>query len=30
MTRTRQLYLDGQIIGQGFGQFYKPAEEKLN
>jgi site-specific DNA recombinase len=26
MTRTHQLYLDGQ----GFGEFYKPAEERLN
>jgi site-specific DNA recombinase len=30
MTRTHRLYLDGQITAQGFGQFYKPAEEKLN
>jgi len=30
MTRTHRLYLDGQITSQGFGQFYKPAEEKLN
>lgn len=30
MTRTHRLYLDGQITGQGFGQFYKPAEEQLN
>lgn len=30
MTRTHRLYLDGQITPQGFGQFYKPAEEKLN
>ena len=30
MSRTHRLYLDGQITGQGFGQFYKPAEEKLN
>ncbi len=30
MTRTHQLYLDGGITTQGFGQFYKPAEERLN
>jgi site-specific DNA recombinase len=30
MTRTHKLYLDGEITGQGFGQFYKPAEERLN
>lgn len=30
MTRTHRLYLDGQITAQGFGDFYKPAEERLN
>jgi site-specific DNA recombinase len=30
MKRTHQLYLDGSITSQGFGQFYKPAEERLN
>lgn len=30
MTRTHRLYLEGQITSQGFGQFYKPAEERLN
>ena len=30
MTRTHRLYLDGEITSQGFGQFYKPAEERLN
>ncbi len=30
MTRTHHLYLEGQITAQGFGQFYKPAEERLN
>jgi site-specific DNA recombinase len=30
MARTHRLYLDGQITGQGFGEFYKPAEERLN
>jgi len=30
MARTHRLYLDGEITGQGFGQFYKPAEERLN
>jgi site-specific DNA recombinase len=30
MTRTHRLYLDGSITSQGFGEFYKPAEERLN
>jgi site-specific DNA recombinase len=30
MTRTHRLYLDGGITSQGFGEFYKPAEERLN
>jgi site-specific DNA recombinase len=30
MTRTHRLYLDGGITSQGFAQFYKPAEERLN
>lgn len=30
MTRTHRLYLEGQITAQGFGEFYKPAEERLN
>src|ERR1043166_159798 len=30
MIRTHRLYLDGQITPQGFGQFYKPTEEKFN
>lgn len=30
MARTHRLYLDGSITSQGFGQFYKPAEERLN
>lgn len=30
MTRTHKLYLEGQITSQGFGDFYKPAEERLN
>jgi site-specific DNA recombinase len=30
MNRTHRLYIDGQITSQGFGQFYKPAEERLN
>jgi site-specific DNA recombinase len=30
MTRTHRLFLDGQITSQGFGQFYKPAEARLN
>lgn len=30
MTQTHKLYLEGHITGQGFGEFYKPAEERLN
>jgi site-specific DNA recombinase len=30
MAHTHRLYLDGEVTGQGFGQFYKPAEEQLN
>jgi site-specific DNA recombinase len=30
MASTHRLYLNGQITGQGFGHFYKPAEERLN
>ena len=30
MTHTHRLYVEGQITSQGFGQFYKPAEERLN
>jgi site-specific DNA recombinase len=30
MARTHKLYLEGQITSQGFGEFYKPAEERLN
>src|ERR1039458_5227319 len=30
MKQTHQLFLDGQITPQGFGEFYKPAEERLN
>jgi site-specific DNA recombinase len=30
MIRTHKLYLEGEITSQGFGQFYKPAEERLN
>jgi len=30
MAGTHRLYLDGQITAQGFGEFYKPAEESLN
>jgi site-specific DNA recombinase len=30
MTRTHRLYLDGQVTSKGFGDFYKPAEERLN
>jgi len=30
MKQTHRLYLDGQITAQGFGEFYKPAEQQLN
>lgn len=30
MNRTHRLYLDGAVTSQGFGDFYKPAEERLN
>jgi site-specific DNA recombinase len=30
MTRTHRLYIQEQITTQGFGDFYKPAEERLN
>ena len=30
MNRTHRLYLDGHVTAQGFGDFYKPAEERLN
>jgi len=30
MNRTHRLYLDGGITAQGFAQFYKPAEQRLN
>jgi site-specific DNA recombinase len=30
MARTHKLYLAEQITAQGFGAFYKPAEERLN
>jgi site-specific DNA recombinase len=30
MTRTHRLYIDEQITAQGFGEFYKPAEARLN
>jgi site-specific DNA recombinase len=30
MKQTHQLLLEGHITPQGFGEFYKPAEERLN
>jgi site-specific DNA recombinase len=30
MNRTHRLYVDGHVTPQGFGEFYKPAEERLN
>ena len=29
LTRTHRLYLDGHVTAQGFGEFYRPAEERL-
>jgi site-specific DNA recombinase len=30
MARTHRLYIQEQITAQGFGEFYKPAEQRLN
>src|SRR6185436_16460144 len=30
MKQTHRLYVEGQITPQGFGDFYKPAEVRLN
>jgi len=30
MNRTHRLYIEGGISVQGFGEYYKPAEERLN
>src|SRR5260221_2409145 len=30
MTLTHRLYVEGGITSQGFAEFYKPAEERLN
>jgi site-specific DNA recombinase len=30
MKQTHRLYVEGNITSQGFGEFYKPAEERLN
>lgn len=30
MKQTHRLYVEGHITPQGFGEFYKPAEERLN
>ena len=30
MKQTHRLYLEGQVTAQGFGDFYKPAEVRLN
>jgi site-specific DNA recombinase len=30
MSKTHRLFLDGHVTPQGFGEFYKPAEEQLN
>ena len=30
MARTHRLYIQEQITAQGFGDFYKPAEQRLN
>lgn len=30
MKQTHRLYVEGHITPQGFGEFYKPAEQRLN
>jgi hypothetical protein len=30
MARTHRLYIEEQITAKGFGDFYKPAEERLS
>ena len=30
MKQTHRLYVEGHITAQGFGDFYKPAEQRLN
>jgi len=30
MNQTHRLYVEGHVTAQGFGSFYKPAEERLN
>jgi site-specific DNA recombinase len=30
MKQTHRLYIEGHITAQGFGEFYKPAEQRLN
>ena len=30
MTRTHKLYIEGHVTAQGFGEFYRPAEQRLN
>lgn len=30
MTRTHKLYIEGHVTAQGFGDFYRPAEARLN
>jgi len=30
MKQTHRLYVEGHVTPQGFGDFYKPAEERLN
>jgi site-specific DNA recombinase len=30
MQRTHRLFVEGNITSQGFGEFYKPAEQRLN
>jgi len=30
MTRTHKLYVEGHVTAQGFGEFYRPAELRLN
>jgi site-specific DNA recombinase len=30
MKQTHRLYVEGHVTAQGFGEFYKPAEQRLN
>jgi hypothetical protein len=30
IRQTHRLYVEGHVTSQGFGEFFKPAEERLN